>query len=298
MDLRLLRYFVAVVEERHVGRAAARLHMSQPPLSRAMKQLETELGTILLNRSSAGVTMTTSGSVLYAEARTLLAQADHLTIRVTAAAGTATLTVGILADSAELAGDRLASAFHHRHPNVKVVLREADFTDPTAGLRAGVVDVALSRLPFDVTGISSHVLRVDPIGVVLRTDDPLARHHFLTVADLAGRQFFQLPEGTDLLWRAYWNGAALGAGSREGPVVRTVHECMQAVLWNSAVGLTPTGHPVPEGLTTVLLKDFPPSRLVVAWRTGDNNPLSLSFTRVVASTFDQSISTSWGGRRF
>src|SRR6185437_6902495 len=99
MDLRLLGYFVAVAEERHFGRAAARLHMTQPPLSRAIRQLETDLGALLLRRSPAGVTLTAAGTALYDEARTLLEQADHARTRVAAAAGTATFAIGVLADS-------------------------------------------------------------------------------------------------------------------------------------------------------------------------------------------------------
>jgi DNA-binding transcriptional LysR family regulator len=75
MDLRLLGYFVAVAEERHFGRAAARLHMTQPPLSRAIRQLENDLGALLLHRSPSGVTLTGAGTALYDEARTLLEQA-------------------------------------------------------------------------------------------------------------------------------------------------------------------------------------------------------------------------------
>src|SRR6476646_9442414 len=74
VDLRLLRYFVAVAEERHFGRAAARLHMSQPPLSRAIRQLEADLGTVLLHRSATGVTLTAAGKLLYDEARARLEQ--------------------------------------------------------------------------------------------------------------------------------------------------------------------------------------------------------------------------------
>jgi DNA-binding transcriptional LysR family regulator len=120
MDLRSLRYFVAVAEERHFGRAAARLHMTQPPLSRAIKQLETDVGALLLHRSPAGVTLTPAGTALYDEARALLEQAEHARARVTAAAGTAIFTIGTLADSGEEAG--------HAWPPGLTVVPLADMT--------------------------------------------------------------------------------------------------------------------------------------------------------------------------
>jgi DNA-binding transcriptional LysR family regulator len=285
MDLRSLRYFVAVAEERHFRRAADRLHMTQPPLSRAIRHLETDLGTVLLHRSSTGVTLTASGTELYRQARTLLDHAEQARARVTAAGGTATITVGTLADSVEEAGTRLAAAFCQRHPGVNVLVREADFTDPTAGLRAGLADVALTRTPFDDTGISTRALRSDPVGVVLRTDDPLAGRATLSVGDLDDRQWCQLPDETDSLWRAYWNGTTPAGPLRDGPVVRTLQECLQAVLWNGTIGLTPLNHAVPEGLTTVPLSDMPPSRLVVAWKATNANPLIRSFTRIAASAY-------------
>jgi DNA-binding transcriptional LysR family regulator len=288
MDLRSLRYFVAVAEERHFGRAAARLHMTQPPLSRAIKQLETDVGAQLLHRSPSGVTLTPAGAALYDEARALLEHAEHARARVAAAAGTATFTIGTLADSGEEAGTGLADAFRERNPGVQVRVREADLTDPTTGLRAGLVDAALTRMPFDRTGISTQVLRSDPVGVVLRADDPLARRGALHVRDLDGRRWFQFPEGTDQLWRAYWNGAAPGGTVRDGPVVRTVGECVQAVLWNGTVGLaplTPLGHAWPPGLTVVPLAGMAPSRLVVAWNKADANPLIRSLTQVAASVY-------------
>jgi DNA-binding transcriptional LysR family regulator len=288
MDLRSLRYFVAVAEERHFGRAAARLHMTQPPLSRAIKQLETDVGALLLHRSPSGVTLTPAGTALYDEARVLLEHAEHARARVAAAAGTATFTIGTLADSGEEAGTGLADAFRERNPGVQVRVREADLTDPTTGLRAGLVEAALTRMPFDRAGISTRVLRSDPVGVVLRADDPLARRGSLQVRDLEERPWFQFPEGTDPLWRAYWNGAAPGGPVRDGPVVRTVGECVQAVLWNGTVGLaplTPLGHAWPPGLTVVPLADMAPSRLVVAWNKADANPLIRSLTQVAAAVY-------------
>ncbi|TYC08036.1 LysR family transcriptional regulator substrate-binding protein [Actinomadura syzygii] len=118
---------------------------------------------------------------------------------------------------------------------MRVRVREADFTDPSAGLQAGLVDVALTRLPFDDAGLVVRVLRTDPVGVVLRADDPLAGRPRLRSGELADRRWFRLPDGVDPLWRACWSGPA---GS-DGPVVRTVHECLQAVLWNGSVGLAP-----------------------------------------------------------
>ncbi|GAA4104810.1 LysR substrate-binding domain-containing protein [Actinomadura miaoliensis] len=281
MELRTLRYFVAVAEELHFGRAAARLHMSQPPLSRAIKQLETEVGASLLDRSSAGVALTPVGAVLLDEARALLAQADRMRVRVAAAAGAAAITVGILGDSTDPGAARLADAYHRRHPRVEVRVRETDLTDPTCGLRAGSVDVALTRGPFDQTGLVVRELRADPVGALLRADDPLARRDSLKLADLADRRWFLFPEGTDPLWQAYWNGGE----RREGPVVRAVQECRQAVLWNGTVGMTLLDHEPAEGLTVVPLVDMPPSRAVVAWKQGDTNPLIRSFVHIAIAAY-------------
>ena len=284
MDLRLLRYFAAVVEERHFGRAAARLHMSQPPLSRAIQRLEADLGTRLLHRSAAGVTPTAAGTVLYDEARTLLERADRIRAQV-AAAGASALTVGTIADTAEEAGVRLAAEFRRQNPGVDVRIREADFADPTAGVRAGLADVAVTRTPFDSTGISTLVLRSDPVGVVLRADDPLASLEAVRMRDVAGRPWFQLPEGTDPVWRSFWNGTKRGGELRPGPVVRTITECLQGTLWNGTVGMMPMGHDLPEGLTCVRLVGMPPSRLVLAWDSANRDPLTRSFIRIAAASY-------------
>jgi DNA-binding transcriptional LysR family regulator len=290
VELRALRYFVAVAEELHFGRAATRLHMTQPPLSRAIRQLETEVGAALFDRSPAGVALTAVGAVLLDEARALLGQADRLRVRVAAAAGAATVTVGILGDGSDPDAIRLAEAYRLRHPRVEVHIREADLTDPTCGLHAGLVDVALTRAPFDETGLTVRELRADPVGALLRADDPLAGRETLELADLADRRWFLFPAGTDPRWQSYWNGGE----PREGPVVRAVQECRQAVLWNGTVGVTVLGHEPPEGLTVVPLTDMPPSRVVVAWNEGDPDPLIRSFVQLAAAAYREPATGAHG----
>ncbi|MEU6343391.1 LysR substrate-binding domain-containing protein [Streptomyces sp. NPDC046977] len=281
MELRTLRYFVAVAEELHFGRAATRLHMSQPPLSRAIKQLEAEVGAPLFVRSPAGVTLTPVGTVLLDEARALLEHADRLRIRVSAAAGVATITVGILGDGTDPGMTRLAAAYRQRHPGVDIRIRDTDLTDPTCGLRAGLVDIALTRAPFDESALTVRTLRADSVGVVLRADDPLAGRTELRLAELGDRHWFQFPQGTDPLWQAYWNGGR----PRRGPVVRAVQECLQAVLWNGTVGLAPLGHDLPAELAVVPLTDMAPSRVVAVWNEGDTNPLIRSFAEIATAAY-------------
>lgn len=124
-------------------------------------------------------------------------------------------------------------------------------------------------------------LRRDPVGAVLRADDPLARRNHLEVADLADRRWFRFPPGTDPVWQSYWHGG----DPREGPVVRDVQECLQAVLWSSTAGLAPLGHDLPEKPAVVPLSDMAPSRVVAAWNSGDPNPLVRSFIDIAMATY-------------
>ncbi|SEE22335.1 DNA-binding transcriptional regulator, LysR family [Streptomyces sp. TLI_105] len=278
-----MRYFVAVAEELHFGRAATRLHMSQPPLSRAIKQLEADVGALLFARSPRGVILTPVGSVLLDEARALLDHADRVRVRMSTAAGVATLTIGILGDGTDPGVARLAAAYRRSRPGIDIRIRDTDLTDPTCGLRAGLVDVALTRAPFDETALTVRALRTDPVGVVLRADDPLARRDGLRLAELSDRRWFQFPPGTDPIWQWYWNGGR----PREGPVVRAVQECLQAVLWNGTVGLAPLGHDLPAELAMVPLTDMPPSRVVAVWNEGDTNPLIRSFIEIATAAYRQ-----------
>jgi DNA-binding transcriptional LysR family regulator len=256
--------------------------MSQPPLSRAIRQLEDELGATLFERTPKGVTLTPAGTVMYDEAGALLGQVDRIRSRVTAAAGAATLTIGTLADAVEQVGGRLVPLFRARHPHVNVSIHESDLGDPTAGLRAGLADVALTRTPFDDTGINMRALRSVPVGVVMRDDDRLAGRASVSSADLAGRRWVQLPDGTDPEWIAYWTG---GTHDDTLPVMRTIQECLQAALWNGTSAFAPMDQPLPAGLIAVPFGDRPPNELVVAWPKTGRSPLVRSFVQVAEKSW-------------
>jgi DNA-binding transcriptional LysR family regulator len=283
VELRALRYFVAVAEERHIGRAAARLHMTQPPLSRAMHRLEADLGTALLTRTPAGVELTEAGQSLYDDARSLLDHADRVEVRARSGTGPATLAVGSLADAAELVGGRIVPAFRARHPDVSVRVHEADLGDPSAGLRAGLVDVALTRLPFTDDGLRSHVLHTEPVGLVVRADDPLAGEDSVRLADLPDRRWVRLPPDTDPVWTEYWT--VTGPDDDQAAPMRTIQECLQAVLWDGRSALAPLDQLTPAELVVVPVTDRPPSRLVLAWPATDASALVRSFVRTAAEAF-------------
>lgn len=284
MDLRGLRYFVAVAEERNIGRAASRLRMTQPPLSRAMRQLEADLGATLFDRTASGVELTAAGRVLLAEARTLIEQADHLQAQVRSAAGRSALTIGSLADTAELVGGRIAAEFRRRHPNVAVSIHESSLGDPSAGLRAGLVDVALTRLPFEDAGLRSHVLEAEPVGLVVRQDDPLAGRASVRLDELPARRWVRLPPDTDRVWTAYWTGATAVPVENDAPRY-TIQECLQAVLWNGLSALAPLDQVLPPGLAVVPVTDRPPSRLAIVWPAAHPSPLVRSFVQIAAGVY-------------
>ncbi|GII59106.1 LysR family transcriptional regulator [Planotetraspora thailandica] len=184
LDLRKLRYFVAVAERLHFGRAADDLHIAQPALSRQIRALEHDLGAPLFVRDSHGVTLTDAGQQLLDDAGPLLAAAQGVRRRVSVAArGTRRLTVGFRAGVAVTPAVR---AFETRHPDVIVDVQRIEGDEQTAMLLDGRIDVGYVRLPIDEAGLRVTPLYTEPRVAVLPADHRLASKEQITEADLAG----------------------------------------------------------------------------------------------------------------
>ncbi|WP_188988230.1 LysR family transcriptional regulator [Saccharopolyspora thermophila] len=271
-ELRVLRYFVAVAEELHFGRAAARLHISQPSLSVQIRKLEHMLGARLLERTSRSVELTPAGLVLLAEARRLLVSAERLTLATREAANghRGSLIVGFQSNAAAELTPKILAAFQTRYPHVQVEMRSHDFSDPYVGLANGSVDVAFVRPPVLMQSwLSVETLFVEPRVLVASSESPLAECEKLTVEDVVHEPFVgrRAPE----YWRDFWLASECRGPYpvRLGAEVTSVDECFEAILSGRGVAFTQAstqrfyGRP---GLSFVPVEDLPPSPLAIAWR--------------------------------
>lgn len=189
MDLRHLRYYVAVAEERHFGRAAARLHMAQPPLSQAIRQLETELGVELLHRTTRRVDLTDAGRAYLDRARAILAEVDeaaHLARRV-AEGVVGRLAIGCVGSATYSLLPTLSRHLSAELPGIDFSFRgEMLGPDQVEALRSGTIDVAMLRPPAADPSLVAHLLRRDRLVVALPSDHVLAGRRRVRAADLAG----------------------------------------------------------------------------------------------------------------
>ncbi|MGU3540093.1 LysR substrate-binding domain-containing protein [Methylobacterium sp. A54F] len=186
LDFSQLRCFAAVAEELHFGRAAARLNMTQPPLSRQIQVLERILDVQLLERSSRSVRLTAAGRSFLPEAQRILRLAETATYvtRQVAAGRAGVLKVGFTAASAYDFLPRLVIACRTAMPDVTLALREMVTRDQVEELLAGRIDAALIRPPVTHSDLVCVRALAEPLIVALPADHPLARRDALTVRDL------------------------------------------------------------------------------------------------------------------
>jgi len=203
MELRHLRYFVAVSEELHFGRAAERLHMAQPPLSQRIRDLEREVGVQLFDRTRHRVRLTEAGALLLEHARPVLASADAAreAMRRIRPGAAGVLRAGVPPDTAPQTLRTLVSRFCDLVPDVLLDLHELTTDQQLLNLRDGELDVAVVRHPSDTVGLDSGPVVSRPLGIVLAASDPLAGAEVVRLRDLAGHPLVIFPR--DMAPRLY-----------------------------------------------------------------------------------------------
>ncbi len=195
LDLRRLRYFMAVADTLHFGQAAARLHISQPPLSRQIAALEEELGVQLLERNPHGVALTAAGQQLQADGRGILASVERaaLNARAAAAGEAGRLAIGFTMCAAYSVVPGYARRFAARHPQVELSLREVVSNDLVAQVAEGRIDAAIVFAQPLPPGLSHRTVVREPLCLALPRGHRLAARRSVPVAELAGEPFIATP---------------------------------------------------------------------------------------------------------
>jgi DNA-binding transcriptional LysR family regulator len=276
VHLRDLRYFVAVARERHVTRAAAALHVSQPALSKQLRALERQVGAVLLRRLPHGVELTPAGEALLPHAQAVLERSDRAALDV--AAADRRLVVGVSTG----VGRGLLPAVRSRLtdpaapvPGVDPRVRTVAWDDPTAGLADGTSDVAVVWAPVPGRVRTVEVAR-EPVVVALPPGHRLAGRASVAFADVRDEAFLALPPAAGPL-RARWlaDEQRDGRPARVGAEVRTVEETHEALIDGRGVVLLAAGNAgalLRDGVTVATVTDLPPCALVLAWRADNRRP--------------------------
>jgi DNA-binding transcriptional LysR family regulator len=277
LDLRKLRYFLAVADKLHFGRAADELHIAQPALSRQIRALEKDLGASLFTRDSHGVAMTDAGRQLVDDAGPLLASAHAVRRRVAVAArGSRRLVVGFRVGIPVIPA---AQAFGVQHPDVVVDVQRMEWDDQALMLLDGRVDVGYVRLPIDETGLRLIPLFSDPLMVALPTGHRLAGKEEVTEADLAGEP---------LVWHA---DASTQPTTRPHPDsglrVRGMEEKLEHVAAGrgiSFVGRSETVFYSRPDISYVAVPELAPAQICLAMTASRTSPLADDFFAAAQAT--------------
>jgi DNA-binding transcriptional LysR family regulator len=287
VDTRLLRYFAAVAAEGNLTRAAERLFVSQPALTKQIKQLESQLGVQLFTRSRAGMALTEAGQALAKTTPAVLADWDEALRETRAVAGRAArvLRVGFMSSAANEATQQIIAAFGARRPGWRVDMQQAAWSDATAGLAGGDVDVALLRLPFPgQDDVRIEVLITEPRWVALPASHPLAARDQVCCHELWDEPFVAAPAETGW-WRDYWlaTDERQGHPARIGIVTDQPDTFLTAIANGDAIALVPESaarYYSRPGVTYRPVTGISPSQVGVAWPpANDTNPVVQDFVR-------------------
>jgi DNA-binding transcriptional LysR family regulator len=279
LDLRKLRYFVAVAEELNFRRAAERLHLAQPVLSRQIRALEKEMHVQLLVRDSGGTQLTEAGTQLLADAVRLLASAQAAQRRVARVAGkTATFSVGFMPGLTVTEPVRVLGA---AHPELTVEVLRTDWTDQITVLHDGRADVGFIRMPVDLAGLQSLLLFREPRVAVLPSAHRLAGKNMVSIEDLADEHLLQHPDAVP-----EWQGIAteLRDGRRPAFVdARSVEEKLERVAAGRGFSVLPESTATyyqRADVAWVPITDIAPNEVRLAWISGHHDALILEFVEL------------------
>ena len=284
LELRHLRYFVAVAEELNFSRAADRLHMAQPPLSAAIRQLEQELGTELLLRTTREVRLTEAGSAFLDGARRTLAELDRARsdAQRAAAGEIGQLRVGFSWSARFETLPAIGLTFRASHPDVSLLTEEMWNARMLPALRSGTIDVAVALCP-EVAGEFSYLrLRSEPVVALLAESHPLTARGEIELRSLADEGFLMFPRELAPRLYEFMTGLCRRAGFE--PIVRgeSFHSGweLQILADVEVVALAPASVALdlPEGVAAVVIAD-PADQLdtAIVWRKDDPSPTNEAF---------------------
>jgi DNA-binding transcriptional LysR family regulator len=200
MEIRHLRYFVAVAEELNFGRAAARLHVAQPGLSQQIKNLEGELGLRLFDRDKRQVRLTEAGAVLLAEAYAVLRRFDECLEtmrRARAGSGPATIRIGLISEFSRSWGSELVAEVGQRYPHYVLAVEATPSAAQIRAIDAGDLDLGIVRSVPSASRLPRRLLDAEPLGACLPAGHHLTRDVHVRPADLSGQPLLWMPRSAN-----------------------------------------------------------------------------------------------------
>lgn len=283
IDIRQMRYFVAVAETLHFGRAAERLHISQPPLSRQIAALEKELGVRLFDRQSRRATLTPAGRRFLEDARAVLIGFDQAcqNARMAERGEIGELSVGFMMHAAYTVLPGLTRRYMASHPGVRVELREVIPGILGDAVLTGRFDAAILFDPGPVRGLATQVIFREPLSLALHVSHPLAARKTVSAGQLNGEAFIAAPAEVAPRLRQSIAGYCRSGGFE--PTFRLEVELQQTIVSlvaeNLGIALVPRSM-AKLGIANLAfrdLEDAPIIEHVVAWRPGNLNPALAPF---------------------